>query len=203
MEIHCVSLSPRIVPLSHSILPQLVTLSYIANCTFSAPHVNCTCILCALFTARSDLSNTVNECEIMDEDRSYHDSITSAEAEKTLRMCGEKHLQNNMYSETNTCYLTRYSESNACYILSVYRHSPTEIIKHFKLKINEGLAQVEGKRVKFSRIGLLLHHYQHHRIDPAFKNIGYCYTSFQYWGDLQAAEAKTKTRRRSKRCNVL
>ena len=131
------------------------------------------------------MAGSLREYDMMDEHPSYHESITSEEAEKRLRKYKKRR-----------CYLTRFSESNTRYILSVYQQKPTETIKHFKLKIEEGLAQVEGKKTKFENIGRLLEHYQSHRVDPAFRNIGIAYTEHQYERDCEE-------KKKGKCCNVL
>ena len=103
---------------------------------------------------------------MMDDDTSYHGSITSEEAKQKLKMCGGLH------------YLTRFSESNQRYMLSVYQNEPKELIKHFRLLIHRDsdgrkCVQIEGKEKSFRRMEQLLQYYEDNRIDPAFECIGY------------------------------
>ena len=131
----------------------------------------------------SKCCTTLHEWEIMGEHPSYHGSITSTEAKRRLQKHGRR------------CYLTRYSESNTCYILTVYQEKPAEIIKHFRLRIDRGLAQVEEKGMSFTNIWRLLNYYENHRIDPAFKNIGESYPEYEdsfseYVQQVQSAEGQ-------------
>lgn len=130
-------------------------------------------------TITKDLDSAVSESCMMEENSSYHQSITGEEAEERLRTFG-KHG-----------YLTRYSESNRQYVLSVYKprgRNQREVMKHFKLVRKSSFLgkkwKIDGHHKNFTLIALLLRHYERNRIDPALRTIGECYTLIAHEGKL-------------------
>ena len=126
---------------------------------------------------------------MLGEHPSYHQSITSDEAEHRLQKCG------------GHCYLTRFSESNERYILSVYQDIPTYTIKHYRITVERGDIYIEGKKRYFDSIRELLAFYENNRIDPAFKTIGRQYAEDEYIQSLREDEARTQRKQRF--CTVL
>ena len=120
-------------------------------------------------------AKVVREKDMMEEDPSYHQSITGAEAERRLKMLGK------------LCYLTRYSKSNSEYVLTVYQpetSSTDELSLHFKMTSKNSLIgrkwTIDGKSKSFPRISYLLGYYEENRIDPALETIGECLTFAKY-----------------------
>ena len=107
----------------------------------------------------------------MDEHSSYHQSIPGEEARRRLKKSGLNH-----------CYLTRYSDADKHYKLTIYmKQRPLEVVKNFRILLEGGgRCRIEGKEEIFDSIEQLLEHYEHNRLDPAFKTIGKNYTEDAY-----------------------
>ena len=101
----------------------------------------------------------------MGEHESYHENITGKEAEKRLKKLKKR------------SYLTRYSEIEESYILTVFEpRTPKYVIQHYKIIIENGRCNIDGKERDFENIDELLIYYERNRIHNAFKNIGQKYT---------------------------
>ena len=106
----------------------------------------------------------VREERMMGEHDSYHKAITGEEAERRLKQHG------------GHCYLTRYSRMRECYVLSVFEHVQKPMqpqVDHFEIVVEEdGRHRIKGKTADFDNVVQFLLHYEHNRINPAFKSIG-------------------------------
>ena len=115
-------------------------------------------------------SSATPEKNLMSHHNSYHHCITGKEAERRLNNWG------------GDCYLTRYSEARNCFVLSVHKQqSPKDVIKHFKILIDEGgKHSIEGVDKKFADATEMLEHYEGVMINPAFTTIGRYFTEESY-----------------------
>ena len=106
---------------------------------------------------------------LMEEHTSYHQTVGAEEAERRLKKC-----------DGDCCYLTRYCEADGKYVLSVSQKRPTLSIKHFQIDVRDGKCNVHEKPNVFNDITQMLQHYEHNRLDPAFKTIGKMFTEEDY-----------------------
>lgn len=126
---------------------------------------------------------------MMGEHPSYHQCITSREAERRLKMPGKN------------CYLTRYSKSQQAYVLSIYRKQrPHDVIEHLGIIIEEdGKHRVKGREdEEFPDITKLLNFYEKERIDPGFPNIGVPYTEEEFNEQQDELDNQEKQREEEK-----
>lgn len=126
---------------------------------------------------------------------SYHDKIPADEATKRLKASGLEH-----------CYLTHYCETTSSYMLSVYKQqtSEDEIIKHFKIEVDDPHFYLEGRKdKKFQSIKKLLNYYEKIMIEHSLC-VGMKYTEEEY-KKQQRKEQKDNTseRTRSRYCTIL
>ena len=121
-----------------------------------------------MFTEEDYLS-ALNRNPLMGEHPSYHQSMSAEEAEQRLKKCNG-----------DCCYLTRFCEENRKYMLSVSQKRPTRSIKHFQIEIRDGKCSIFEGTELFDDITQMLQHYEHHRLDPAFKTIGKMFTEDDY-----------------------
>ena len=105
----------------------------------------------------------------MGEHASYHESIDHKEAERRLRKYGG-----------DRSYLTRYSKYKKCYVLSVYQKVPEKESKHFKIDVQDGKCNIQGRTDVCDDITQMLEHYEKNRLDPSFRNIGKKFTREDY-----------------------
>ena len=124
---------------------------------------------------------------MIDNHPSYHQSITSQEAERRLKLFAR-----------DSCHLTRYSKTQWCYVLSIYRkQKPEAVIEHLEIVIDDnGKHKIKGKEEDecFDNIGSLLTYYESNRISPSFPTIGQRYTEEDF---------NQLARRRMRNCTIL
>lgn len=107
--------------------------------------------------------------EMMGEHTSYHQSISTDEAMRRLKL----------YNQNG--YLTHYSKSHESYMLSVFcKQKPNDIISFGIVKSN-GMHALKGREdEEYVSIDELLSHYESNRISPAFPNIGKAFIEKEY-----------------------
>ena len=113
----------------------------------------------------------------MEEHKSYHEEISGDEAVKRLRLC---HAQ----LRSDTCYLTRHSKNENKYVLTVYskiaNDDSSELVKHFQINFEASGKYRLGDLYEFESLKEMLAHYEKHRVDAAFRDIGRCISLKEY-----------------------